>query len=214
MLLEHGADPYITDEKGRTPLAIAAQRGFADVVFALVKNGEATDLPDKQKRTPLFYAVFGCHAKVVELLLASGSWSADTATTAHRTARSISNQLLVYPALRQCEEPRRIWDLLHDQPQFGLDTVRMGDLPKQDRQRIPIKTPHSTGHWANEPRARTRWDLWVQLHMLCGGCGGLVYQYEDHWHVGQDNICLECIAGKGPPDASDPLNFYVSGGQG
>ncbi|KAL3492819.1 ankyrin repeat-containing domain protein [Aspergillus germanicus] len=211
MLLEHGADPYITDEQGRTPLAIAAQRGFADVVFALIENGEATDIPDKQKQTPLFYAVLGCHAKIVELLLARCSWSADTATTAHRTARSVSNQLLICPALREREEPRRIWDLLHDQPEVNLDITKMGGLPTQDRQRIPIKTPHSTRH---EPRARTRWNLCVQLHMLCGGCGGLVYQYEDHWHVGQDNICLECIAGKGPPDASQPLRFCVSGGPG
>ncbi|KAJ0425631.1 ankyrin repeat-containing domain protein [Aspergillus carlsbadensis] len=213
MLLEHGADPCLTDEHGRTPLAISAQRGFADVVFTLIENGQTTDIPDKQKRTPLFYAVLGCHAKVVELLLASGSWSVDIATTAHRTARSIANRLLVCPALRQREEPRRIWDLLHDQPEVGLDIARMGDLPKKDRNRIPIKTPHSTRHWADEPRARTRWDLSVHPHMLCGGCGGLVYQYEDHWHLGHANICLECIAGKGPPDASDPLRFCAGEAQ-
>ncbi|KAL2853597.1 ankyrin repeat-containing domain protein [Aspergillus pseudodeflectus] len=213
MLLEYGADPYITDEQGRTPLAISAQRGFADVVFALVENGHATDIPDKQKRTPLFYAVLGCHVKVVELLLASGSWPADTATTADRTARSVSTQLLACPALHQREEPHQIWGVLHHQPKIGLDIGQMGDLPKQEIKRIPIKTPHSTRHWADEPRARTRWDLCVHLHMLCGGCGGFVYQYEDRWHAGQANICLECIAGKEPPDASDPLRFCISEAQ-
>jgi ankyrin repeat protein len=50
---EHGADPNIQNEKGRTPLHTAAFRGRVEVVELLLVYGADPTVKDKDGRTPL-----------------------------------------------------------------------------------------------------------------------------------------------------------------
>ena len=53
------------DNEGRTALHIAATGGFADVVTALIAKGAATNVLDKENKTPLMYACEGNHTSVI-----------------------------------------------------------------------------------------------------------------------------------------------------
>ncbi|MCY4570684.1 MAG: ankyrin repeat domain-containing protein [Candidatus Poribacteria bacterium] len=56
-LLENGADPNITDDKGRTPMHIIAQKGVGkNQVQALIKYGGDINIRDADGKTPLDYA--------------------------------------------------------------------------------------------------------------------------------------------------------------
>ena len=56
-LLENGADPNITDDKGRTPMHIIAQKGVGkNQVQLLIKHGGDVNIRDVDGKTPLDYA--------------------------------------------------------------------------------------------------------------------------------------------------------------
>ncbi|MYC77731.1 hypothetical protein F4X10_18355 [Candidatus Poribacteria bacterium] len=56
-LLENGADPNITDDKGRTPMHLIAQKGVGkNQVQALVEHGGDINVRDADGETPLNYA--------------------------------------------------------------------------------------------------------------------------------------------------------------
>jgi len=57
------------DNRGFTPLHIAARRGDAPAVSALIQAGATVDSKDNQRFTPLYWAVFYGHDKVVSTLL-------------------------------------------------------------------------------------------------------------------------------------------------
>jgi ankyrin repeat protein len=52
-----GADPNIRDNKGETPLVVAANLGFVEGVDALIANGARVDEPNATGETPLISAV-------------------------------------------------------------------------------------------------------------------------------------------------------------
>ena len=49
LLLEHGARPDVADNKGRTPLSLAMQRGYHNVARELIKAGASTEGIDVSK---------------------------------------------------------------------------------------------------------------------------------------------------------------------
>ena len=56
-LLENGADPNITDDKGRTPMHIIAQKGVGqNQVQVLIEHGADVNIRDVDGKTPLAYA--------------------------------------------------------------------------------------------------------------------------------------------------------------
>ena len=56
-LLENGADPNITDDKGRTPMHIIAQKGVGkNQVQVLIEHGGDINIRDADSKTPLDYA--------------------------------------------------------------------------------------------------------------------------------------------------------------
>ena len=56
-LLENGADPNITDDKGRTPIHIIAQKGVGkNQVQLLIEHGGDVNIRDADGKTPLDYA--------------------------------------------------------------------------------------------------------------------------------------------------------------
>ena len=56
-LLENGADPNITDDKGRTPMHIIAQKGIGkNQMQLLIEHGGDANIRDADGKTPLDYA--------------------------------------------------------------------------------------------------------------------------------------------------------------
>ena len=81
-LIIRGADVSITDEKGRTPLAIASFCGCMDVMDYLLSNSDAAkdliDAKDLNGCTPLWLAARTGNLKMVKRLLEAGADSSIT----------------------------------------------------------------------------------------------------------------------------------------
>ncbi len=57
------------DEYGRTPLHIAAEKGFKDIVQLLLAHGADVNAKDKYNNTPLHNAIHGNHIEIIMMLL-------------------------------------------------------------------------------------------------------------------------------------------------
>ncbi|KAK5739905.1 hypothetical protein LTR17_005001 [Elasticomyces elasticus] len=80
VLLEHGADPNLPGDTGRTPLHIAADKGHERIVRALL-SCEVVDVDARNKagKVPLDLAVTADHLTVADLLLRASSFGAHCA---------------------------------------------------------------------------------------------------------------------------------------
>jgi hypothetical protein len=79
LFLEHGIDPEVKDNHGRTPMSWAAETGHGSVIKLLLKTGKVNaDSKDKNKRTPLSYAAGNGHECAVKALLDSGKVHAES----------------------------------------------------------------------------------------------------------------------------------------
>ncbi|XP_072953245.1 potassium channel KOR1-like isoform X1 [Typha angustifolia] len=72
-LLRAGADPKKTDYDGRSPLHLAASRGYDDITLFLIQEGVDINLSDKFGSTPLLEAVKHGHDQVASLLFSRGA---------------------------------------------------------------------------------------------------------------------------------------------
>ncbi|XP_074060182.1 LOW QUALITY PROTEIN: ankyrin repeat domain-containing protein 54-like [Macrotis lagotis] len=72
-LLEDGADPGATDDKGRTALHLAACNGHDQIVQLLLSHGADPDLKDGLGNSPLHLAACTNHIPVVTTLLRRGA---------------------------------------------------------------------------------------------------------------------------------------------
>lgn len=85
-LLGKGANPNTRDNKGVTPLVLAAQLGFVDGVEALINKGAKVDIPNSTGETPLISAVHKHDTTTMRLLLRAGA-DPDRADSSGRSAR-------------------------------------------------------------------------------------------------------------------------------
>jgi ankyrin repeat protein len=67
-LLEHGANPNLQADSGRTALHTAVMRGRLEHVETLLKSGADSALRDDSGRTAEDYALENGHEEIVELL--------------------------------------------------------------------------------------------------------------------------------------------------
>lgn len=72
-LTSKGAKPDIQDNRGNTPLTLAAQIGWVDGAQLLLGRRASVDLPNNSGETPLILAVQKRDLAMVRLLLASGA---------------------------------------------------------------------------------------------------------------------------------------------
>ncbi|KAG9444091.1 hypothetical protein H6P81_015431 [Aristolochia fimbriata] len=67
-LLAAGLDPDIGDSKGRTPLHIAASKGYEECVWVLLKHGCSTNVQDLNGNTALWEAISSKHHSIFRIL--------------------------------------------------------------------------------------------------------------------------------------------------
>ncbi|XP_058108353.1 potassium channel SKOR-like isoform X3 [Magnolia sinica] len=72
-LIRAGADPKKTDYDGRSPLHIAASRGYEDITAFLIEEEVEINLPDKFGNTPLLEAIKNGHDHVASVLVQGGA---------------------------------------------------------------------------------------------------------------------------------------------
>ncbi|KAK2994259.1 hypothetical protein RJ640_013158 [Escallonia rubra] len=72
-LIRAGADPNKKDYDGRSPLHLAASRGYEDIVLFLIQEGVDINIPDNFGNTPLLEAIKSGHEKVVYILVKEGA---------------------------------------------------------------------------------------------------------------------------------------------
>ena len=69
-----GVDPNVKeDDYGATPLHVAAEYGYSEIVEVLLEHGAAPNIREKYGDTPLHYAAMFGNSKVVEVLLEHGA---------------------------------------------------------------------------------------------------------------------------------------------
>ncbi|KAL8161187.1 hypothetical protein V2J09_012676 [Rumex salicifolius] len=72
-LIRAGADPKKTDYDGRSPLHLAASRGYEDIVVYLVQEGVDVNVSDTFGNTPLLEAIRHGHDRVAQVLFGAGA---------------------------------------------------------------------------------------------------------------------------------------------
>ncbi|KAI5330578.1 hypothetical protein L3X38_029976 [Prunus dulcis] len=72
-LIGAGADPNKTDYDGRSPLLVAASKGYEDIIGFLIDQGADAEISDKFGNTPLLEAIKNGHDRVASLLVKAGA---------------------------------------------------------------------------------------------------------------------------------------------
>nr|DAD32276.1 TPA_asm: hypothetical protein HUJ06_011127 [Nelumbo nucifera] len=72
-LINAGADPNKTDYDGRSPLHLAASKGYEDIAFFLIQKGVDVNASDKFGNMPLLEAIKNGHDRVASLLAKQGA---------------------------------------------------------------------------------------------------------------------------------------------
>ncbi|KAF8723638.1 hypothetical protein HU200_021595 [Digitaria exilis] len=115
-LIRAGGDPKSTDYDGRSPLHLAASRGYEDIVQFLVNEGVDINLTDHFGNTPLLEAVKQGHERVAALLFAKGAkLSLDNAGSHLCSAVAKGDSDFIRRALAYGADPNA-WDYDHRTP--------------------------------------------------------------------------------------------------
>ena len=91
-LVQRGADPNIRNNKGLTPIQMAATLGYVDGVEELIKGGAQVNVSDQQGETPLITAVHQRNVPMIARLLKEGA-NPDRNDNSGRSARDYAELL-------------------------------------------------------------------------------------------------------------------------
>lgn len=111
-LLAKGADPNIRDNKGNTPLLLAASVGAVDLIQVLISSNANVNLGNSSGETPLIRAVQHRDIATVRALLAVGADPDQPDLLAGKSARDYATEDARSPALGKIfadtpKKPRR-----------------------------------------------------------------------------------------------------------
>jgi ankyrin repeat protein len=111
-LLAKGADPNIKDDKGTTPLLLAATAGETEMIQALVTGGANVNLGNSSGETPLIRAVQNRDLPTARILLAAGADPDQPDLLAGKSARDYATDDARSPAMAKLmadtpKKPRR-----------------------------------------------------------------------------------------------------------
>ncbi|XAR55686.1 hypothetical protein NMG60_11035844 [Bertholletia excelsa] len=98
-LIEAGADPNKGDYDGRSPLHVAASKGYKDITEFLIRKGVQINMTDNFGNLPLLEAIRNRHDDVASVLVEAG---------ASLTIENAGNSLCVAVAARDIEFLRRV----------------------------------------------------------------------------------------------------------
>ena len=85
ILMSAGADAYIPDKSGVTPLHLAAEIGNSQICIHLLEEGRAqVNACDQYGATPLQYAAYQGHKNIAKLLFSHGGFSGDCVAKQNR----------------------------------------------------------------------------------------------------------------------------------
>lgn len=73
LLLAHGADPELANDRQQTPLAGVAFKGYKDIAELLIENGANVNATTPDGKTALMFAAMFNQLEVVECLLTHGA---------------------------------------------------------------------------------------------------------------------------------------------
>ncbi|KAL2782717.1 ankyrin repeat-containing domain protein [Aspergillus keveii] len=197
-LLKQGANMYLTDTNGLTALAVAAQRGWVDVVLELLQAQPVAppvvsliDLPDDWNRTPLFHATVTGNFAVVEILLAHGSSALDCSTNVSRTPRSVAEEWCrrrLHLDSAQRDTVKAMSDLLQDPGSARRRPDSIGDAETN----LTLCSP-------GEMTGSSHYDLWrrPKTGSKCLMCEIPIPTYAVRfYHVNNEyDVCPECRDG-------------------
>lgn len=106
LLLDHSANPNVSNEYGYTPLSSATHHGYPRIIALLLKRGANPDPASVYGETPLMSAAMNGRLDIVRLLLRAGAnpclWDS-RGRTAHNHALSFG-KTQVAAVLRQAEK--------------------------------------------------------------------------------------------------------------
>jgi ankyrin repeat protein len=119
LLLAHGANPNTAAGNGETPLILAAKRGRADMVGALMEKGAAVSAKDKAGKSALVYAMEGSYNAVAEQLKKAGAngdfkgmqWSAYVSKQKEKFVKAVDN----------AQEWSALWQRAFEKPAPEID---------------------------------------------------------------------------------------------
>ena len=118
-LIGNGANPNIGDEKGVTPLVMAARIGFIEGVEALIDGGARVDDANDAGETPLMSAVHRRDIAMMRVLLKAGA-NPDRADNSGRSARDYAAlQGTNSSTLAEIEARARPTSAVDDGPVYG-----------------------------------------------------------------------------------------------
>jgi ankyrin repeat protein len=93
LLVETGAKLNQKDNFGNTELHLAAMRGFADVIWPLVKHGADINAVNENNHTPLYYAAKYGYRYAADALIAAGANKSTAIETNYGKAPQLSARL-------------------------------------------------------------------------------------------------------------------------
>jgi len=111
-LLAKGADPNLRDEKGTTPLLLAATSKSTEMISVLVQQGANVNLGNSSGETPLIRAVQNRDLATARALLAAGADADQPDLLAGKSARDYAIEDARSPAMAKLfadtpKKPRR-----------------------------------------------------------------------------------------------------------
>ncbi|KAL3445278.1 ankyrin repeat-containing domain protein [Aspergillus insuetus] len=209
LLLEQGANAYFTNINGLIPLAVAAQRGWVDVVLELAQSQpvDLLDLADNWERTPLSQATVTGHVAVAVILLAHGSTAIDSSTDANRTPRSVVEEW----SRRREDLDAATWEAVKLMSDM-FDNPTTAKSKMQTAAKVQTKPSLCS---PGEMRESSHYDLWVfpESASQCLICGIPIPAYGvRYYHVDSEyNACPECRIGSSGTFYKDSMLIEVHG---